>query len=147
MTLTVSHQCPIPHAAEVCEANGPAQPSARAQATPHCHPQPGPIAVSDPRTARPTVAPIMPAQLLVLRCRTPLTRLSYLHHASRVGRRRRQASRFQGPVLGSDYPPAFLAPAYQVVDVHRRCQLRSTHLPLVTAHPCMGTSPLPRVRH
>lgn len=143
MTLTVSHQCPIPHAAEACEVNGPAQPSVRAPATPRYSPLPGPTVVSGRRTARPTVAPVIQARLSVLRCRTPLTRLSCLHRASRVGRRRPQASPFQGLVLGLDYPRIFLV--YQVVDAHRQ-RLRSTRLLLVTVHPRMVISRLPRVR-
>src|SRR6266849_1289065 len=145
MTQTVSHQCPIPCAAEACEVNGLAQPSVRAPATPRYSPLPGPTAVSGRRTARPTVAPVMQARPSVLRCRTPLTRLSYLHHASRVGRRRPQASPFQGPVLGLDYPRIFLV--YQGVDAHRRRRLHSTRLLPVTVHPRMDISRLqPRVR-
>jgi hypothetical protein len=145
MTLTVSHQCPIPYAAEACEVNGLAQPSVRAPATPRYSPLPGPTAVSGRRTTRPTVVPVMQARLSVLRCRTPLTRLSYLHHASRVGRRRPQASPFQALVLGLDYPRIFLV--YQVVGAHRRRQLHSTRLLLVTVHPRMVISRLqPRVR-
>jgi hypothetical protein len=147
MTLTASHQCPIPHAAEACEVNGPAQPSVRAPATPRYSPLPGPTAVSGRRTARPTVAPVMQVRLSVLRYRTPLTRLSCLHHASRVGRRRPQASPFQGPVLGLDYPRIFLVLVYQVVDARRRRRLRSTRLFLVTVHPRMVHSRLPPVRH
>lgn len=145
MTLTVSRQCPIPHAAEACEVNGPAQPSVRAPATPRYNTLPGPTAVSGRRTARPTVAPVMQARLSVLQCRTPLTRLSCHHHASRVERRRRQGSPFQGLVLGLDYPRIFLVSVYQVVDAHRRRRLRSTRLLLVTVHPHMAISRLPRV--
>jgi hypothetical protein len=144
MTLTVSHQCPIPHVAEACEVNGPAPPSVRAPATPRCSLLPGVKAVSGRHTARPTVAPVMQARLLVLRCHTP-TRLSCLQHASRVGRRRPQASPFQGLVLGLDYLRIFLA--HQVVDAHRRRRLHSTRLLLVMVHPRMVISRLlPRVR-
>jgi hypothetical protein len=146
MTLTISHQCPILHAAEACEVNGPAQPSVPAPATPCYSPLPGPTAVLDRRTARPTVAPVMQARLSVLRCRTPLTRLSCLRHASRVGRRRPQASPFQGLVLGLDYPRIFLVSVYQVVDAHRRRRLRSTRLLLVMVHPRMDISRLHRAR-
>jgi hypothetical protein len=142
--LTVSHQCPIPYAAEDCEVNGLAQPSVRAPATPHS-PLPGPTAVSGRHTARPTVVPVMQARLSVLRCRTRLTRLSYLHHASPVGHRRPQGSPFQDLVLGLDYPRIFLV--YRVVGAHRRRQLHSTRLLLVTVHPRMVISRLqPRVR-
>ena len=145
MKQTVSHQCPILHAAEAYEANGLAQPSVRAPATPRYSPQPGPTAVSDRRILQPIVAPVMPAPLSVLLCRTPLTRPSCLHHASQVGRRHPQASPFQGPVRGWDYLRAILVPVYQVVDAHRRLRLRSPRLPLVTVHPCMVISRLPRV--
>jgi hypothetical protein len=145
MTLTVSHQCPIPLVAEACEVNGPAQLSVRAPATRRCSPLPGPTAVSGRRTARPTMAPVMQARLSVLRCHTPPTRLSCLQHASRVGRRRPQASPFQGLVLGLDYPRTFLA--YQEVDAHRRRRLHSTPLLLVMVHPRMVISRLlPHVR-
>jgi hypothetical protein len=146
MTLTVSHRCPIPYAAEACEVNGPAQPSVRALATPRYNPLPGPRAVLGRRTARPTVGPVMQARLSVLRCRTPLTRLSCLHHAFRVGRRRPQALPFQGLVQDLDYPRIFLVSVCQVVDAHRLQRLRSTRLLLLTVHPRMVISPLPRVR-
>jgi hypothetical protein len=148
MTLTVSHQCPTPHVAEACEVNGLAPPSARAPAMPRCSPLSGPTAVSGRRTARPTVVPVMQARLLVLRCHTPPTRLSFLQHASRVGRRRPQASQFQGLVLGSDYPRIFST--NQVVNDHRRRRLLSTRLLLVMAHPhplMVISRPLPHVRH
>jgi hypothetical protein len=145
--LTTSHQCPIPHAAEACEINGPAQPSVRAPAIPRYSSLPGPTAASGRRTVRPTVAPVMQARLSVPRCRTPLIPLSCLHHASRVGRRRPQASPFQGLVLGLDYPQILLVSVYQVlvVDAHRRRRRRLTHLLLVTVHPRTVISRLPRV--
>lgn len=144
MTL-VLHQCPIPHAVEACEANGPAPPSVRAPAMPHCSLLPGPTAVSGRRTARPTVAPVMQARLQVLPCHTLPTRLSFLPHAPRVGHRRPQASPFQRRVLGLVYPRIFLA--HQVVGVHRRRRLHSTRLLLAMVHPRMVISRLlPRVR-
>ena len=146
MTPTALHQCQIPHAAEACEVNGLALPSVRAPAMPRYSPLPGPTAVSGHRTARPTVAPVMQARLSALRCRTPLTHLSCLHHASRVGHLHPQASPFRGKVLGLDCPRIFLVSVYQVVDAHRRRWPHSTRLALVTAHPRMVISRLPRVR-
>ena len=143
--LTVSHQCPIPHAAVACEISGPAQPSAHAPATSRHSPLPGPTAVSDRRTTQTTVAPVMQARLPVLRCRT-LTRLSFLRHVFRVGRLRHQALSSQGLVLGLDYPRIFLVSVCQVVGAHRQWRLRSTRLPLVTVHHRMVISRLPHVR-